>query len=241
MLASVIMEKDNYHSMTPQEMLAKLMHHEVFDDEAKEALNQITSIALMASHGSESSHCNKGCCEHKHKDDDDLDEEQAMLVGNYKNYLRMKKDKMRRYGGNKPYRKGFCYECGDTSHVAVDCPNKGKKSRYNKQGDKKYMDKKRGEAHLAQEWQSDSDSDDDDDNEKKSTAAIAIQERSSSIKIFTNDASSTSLFSDASSSPKLFSNLSDDDHDFPTCLMARGDKVQIDSSTYTTSECDSDD
>ena len=74
-------------TMTPQEMLAKLMHHEVLDDEAKEALNQRKNIALTASHGSESSHCNKGCCEHKHKDDDDLDEEQAMLVGNYKNYL----------------------------------------------------------------------------------------------------------------------------------------------------------
>jgi len=69
----------------------------------------------------------------KHKDDDDLDEEQAMLVGNYKNYLRTKKFKMRRYGGNKPYRKRFCYECVDIGHLAADCPNKGKKSRYNKQ------------------------------------------------------------------------------------------------------------
>jgi len=75
MLASIIMEKDNYHTMTPQEMLAKLMHHEVLDDEAKEALNQRKNITLTTSHGSESSHCNKGCCEHKHKDDDDLDEE----------------------------------------------------------------------------------------------------------------------------------------------------------------------
>ena len=129
MLTSVIMEKDNYHTITPQEMLAKLMHHEVLDDEAKEAINQRKSIALMASHGSQSSHCNKGCCEYKHNDDD-LDEEHAMLVGNYNNYLRMKKDNMRRYGGNKPYRKRFCYECGDTDHLAADCPNKGKKLRY---------------------------------------------------------------------------------------------------------------
>ena len=67
-LASIIMEKDNYHTITPQEMLAKLIHHEVLDDEVKEAVNQRKSIALMASHGSESSHCNKGCCEHKHND-----------------------------------------------------------------------------------------------------------------------------------------------------------------------------
>jgi len=164
-----------------------------------------------------------------------------MLVRNYKNYLRIKKNKVRRYGGNKPYRKRFCYECGNTGHLAADCPNKGKKSRYNRQGDNKYKDNKRGEAHLGQEWQSDSDSDDDNDNDKKSMADIAIQERSSSTKIFTNDASSTSLFSNTSPSPRLFSNLIDDDHDSPTCLMARGDKVQINSSTHPTSECDSDD
>jgi len=52
MLASVIMEKDNYHTITPQEMLAKLMHHEVLDDEAKEAWNQRKSITLTTSHGS---------------------------------------------------------------------------------------------------------------------------------------------------------------------------------------------
>jgi hypothetical protein len=153
----------------------------------------------------------------------------------------MKKEKMMRYGGNKPYKKRFCYECGDTGHLAADCPNKVKKSRYNKQDDKKYKDKKRGEAHLGQEWQSDSDSDDDNDNEKKSVAAIAIQETSSSTKVFTDNASSTSLFTNTSSSPRLFANLSDDDYDAPTCLMALGNKVQLDPPTHTTSECDSDD
>jgi hypothetical protein len=83
-------------------MLAKLMHHEVLDDEAKEAISQRKSISLTASHGSESSHCNKRCCEHRHNDnDDDLDEKQAFLVGNYKRFLKMKKKKMMRSGGNK--------------------------------------------------------------------------------------------------------------------------------------------
>jgi hypothetical protein len=108
MLASVIMERDNYTTMTPQEMLAKLMHHEVLDDEAKEASVLKKSIALTTSHGNESSHCHKGCCEHRHNNDDnDLDEEQALLVKNYTKYLRMKKEKMMRYGRNKPYRRGF--------------------------------------------------------------------------------------------------------------------------------------
>jgi hypothetical protein len=202
------MERDNYTTMTPQEMLAKLMHHEVLDDEAKEASVLKKSIALTASHGSESSHCNKGCCEHRHNnDDDDLDEKQALLVGNYKKYLRMKKETMMRYGGNKPYKKRFFYECGDTAHLAADCPNKVKKSRYNKQ-----EDKKRGEAHLGQEWQSDSDSDDDNDNEKKSVAAIAIQETSSSTK------SSPTMLHQHLSSPTLLHHL-DSSPTSPTTTM----------------------
>jgi len=84
---------------------------------------------------------------------------------------------------------------------------------------------RREEKHIGQEWQSDSDSDDDDDNEKRSMAAIVVQERSSSTKIFTNNPSSTSLISDTHSLPRLFTNLSDDDDDSPTCLMAKGDKV----------------
>ena len=49
MLASIIMERDNYDTMTPHEMLAKLKHHEVLEDEAKEAMGQKKSVALKAS------------------------------------------------------------------------------------------------------------------------------------------------------------------------------------------------
>jgi hypothetical protein len=42
------MKRPNYDTMTPQEILAKLKHHECLEDEAKEASSQKKSIALKA-------------------------------------------------------------------------------------------------------------------------------------------------------------------------------------------------
>ena len=193
MLASVIMQRDNYDTMTPHEMLAKLKHHEVLEDEAKEAMGQKKSVALKASQDCGSSHCNK---RHDHEDssenehDGDLDEEQVLLVRNFKRFLMKKKGKMRNCNGNKPYKKRFCYGCGDVGHFIAECPKEKKKQWNNNENDKRYKGKKRGEAHLGEEWDSNDESDDDNDQgKKKSVATIAIQETSSTT--ITNHASST--------------------------------------------------
>jgi hypothetical protein len=93
-LASVIMKRDNYDTMTPQEMLAKLKHHECFEDEAKEASSQ-KSIALKASHGR-----NKKKDVHDPSSDEeqeeDTNEEEALLVRNYRKYLKNKKKEKKR-------------------------------------------------------------------------------------------------------------------------------------------------
>ena len=52
------MERENYETMTAQEMLAKLKHHECLEDKAKEE-SQSENIALKASHGSGSSQSKK--------------------------------------------------------------------------------------------------------------------------------------------------------------------------------------
>jgi hypothetical protein len=92
-----------------------------------------------------------------------------------------------------------CFECGEFSHIAMNCLNKKNKG---KDGDdkkkKKFYHKKRdGKAYLV-EWDSDASSDDDDYySSSKLKAGIAIKE-----------------------TPSLFSS--------PHCLMAKGDaKVKI--------------
>jgi hypothetical protein len=219
-------------------MLAKLKHHECLEDEAKEASSQKKSIALKASHGR-----NKKKDVHdpssNEEQEEDSDEEEALLTRNYRKYL--KKKEMKRNGG-KPYKKRFCYGCGEIGHFIADCPKEKKKHKHNKDDGKKYKSKKRGEAHLGEEWESNDESDDssDKDKEKKGAAMIAIQETSfSSPKLFTDHTSSPSLFTDLSSSPRLFTNLTDNDYYTPTCLMGKREKVPHNSPTHSSNECSS--
>src|SRR6266498_4645396 len=131
-------------------------------------------------------------------------------------------------GGNK-YKKSFgdkykkrnkkrqCYECGEVGHYIADCPKKkndGKKEwrkdKYKKDDKNKEYKKKRyqGHAHVGEEWDSKDESSSSDD---EGVASIAIQI--------------------ASPGSCLFTNLTDDESDpIPTCLMAKGKKVPIESS-----------
>jgi hypothetical protein len=122
MLASVIMERPDYNDMTPQEVLAKLKHHECLDQDAINAHSQNSnamgynkSAALQATHV----HNGNGCCQEKKKEKDDSsseeedsDKEVAMLVRNFEKFIN-KKSNRRSYGNGKGKpRKRFCYGCG---------------------------------------------------------------------------------------------------------------------------------
>jgi hypothetical protein len=181
MLASVIIERPDYDDMTPQ-VLAKLKHHECLDQDAINAHSQNPSAmgynknaALKATHV----HDGNGCCQEKKKEkndssseEEDSDKEVAMLVRNFRKFIK-KKSNRKSYGdGKRKPRKRFCYGSSQTSHFIADCPNVKDKNKYNKNDNKKNEGKKKGEAHLGEEW--DSDDNDSSDDEKKKKGAVNI-------------------------------------------------------------------
>jgi len=232
MLASMIMERPGYDEMTPQEVLSKLKHHECLDEDAINAHNQNPNAmgynknaalkATQAHEGKSSSQEKKK----KVKDDssseeEESDEEVALIIRNFRKFIK-KKSNHKTYGdGKRRNKKRFCYSCGQTGNFIANCPNEKKKHKHDKDEDKKNKGKKRGEAHLGEEWES-NDSDSSDDEKKKGATNIAIHHSSSPTMIFPDSTSPPKLFPNLSSSPRLFSNLIDNDYYTPTCLMAKG-------------------
>ena len=131
------------------------------------------------------------------------------MIRNFRKFMKKKSNRMTYDDGKKRYKKRFCYGCGQTGHFIVDCPNE-KKNKYNKDDDMKNKGKKRGEAHLGEEWES-NDSDSSDNEKKKGATNIAIHHSSSPTMIFPDLASPPKLFPNLASSPRLFSNLIDND------------------------------
>ena len=77
----------------------------------------------------------------------------ALIIKNFRKFIK-KKSNRKTYGDGKRSKKRFCY---GTGHFIADCPNE-KKHKHNKDEDKKNKGKKRGEAHLGEEWESNDDS-----------------------------------------------------------------------------------
>ncbi|XP_066324387.1 uncharacterized protein [Miscanthus floridulus] len=166
----------------------------------------------------------------KVKDDSSSEEEDsnadiAFVIRNLRKFMKKKRNCMTYGDRRKRYKKRFCYRCGKTSHIIVDCP-KEKKNKYNKDEDKKNKDKKRGEAHLGEEWESNDSDSSDDEKKKKGATNLAIHHSSSPTMIFPDLASPPKLFPNLDSSSRLFSNLIDNEYYTLTYLVAKGRSAQ---------------
>jgi hypothetical protein len=187
---------------SPTEVLGEILTQDIFKKSQAKAMSLAKkvkgeSIALKAK-------VSKAIEKEESEDEgnrSESDEELALFVKKFNKFMRKKKGQPRR--GQTSRRNVFndrkCFECGESGHIAMNCPSKKNKG---KDGDdkkkKKFYHKKRdGKAYLV-EWDSDASSDDDDDDySSKLNAGIAIKE-----------------------APSLFSS--------PHCLMAKGDaKVKI--------------
>jgi uncharacterized membrane protein YkoI len=110
----------------------------------------------------------------------EIDEELALFVKKFNKFMRNKKGQPRR--GQTSRRNAFndrkYFECGEPSHIDMNCPSKKNKGKngYDKKKKKFYHKKRDGKAYLV-EWDSDASPDDDnDDSSSKLNAGIAIKE-----------------------------------------------------------------
>jgi hypothetical protein len=218
MVMSLIQQGPTFKKMTPNDVLGKIINHEMLVEEANHVKNlskgttssRKQDIALKAS-----KKCKKKqiMIESSSEEDEDDDEGMVLLIKNYNKFM-AKRRALKGNKGEKPRTRSerVCYNYGKNVHFIAQYPyerreedenNKKKKDKaYTKDTkDKKYYKKKSyGEAHIGQEWDS---NDGISDLDSEDMATIAIKGSSSSRK-------------------SLFPNLSKH-----TCLMAKESKKKV--------------
>ena len=216
-LVTLIRERDDFDKLTPHDVLGRILAHDLMQQESKEVYDLTTpssssrkqNLALKAKQEVQESTSGD-------ESEDELDEQMALFVRKFSKFI--KKGGFHKYNNKKPFDKSRgrhserkCYECGKAGHFIAECPDKkekegGDKKRYSKEKyhkkDKFKGHKKsyKGQAHLGQEWDSNT-SDTDSDEEGVATIALVTPP------------ASRSLFEESS------------DEETPTCLMAKGSKV----------------
>jgi hypothetical protein len=185
--------------MSPDDILGKIINHEMLVEEANHINNLskgITSsrkqdIALKASKKSKkkqiviesSSEDEKGEDEYKEYDEDEM----ALFIEKFNKYI----SKRRSFKGDRKENtrsKRVCYNCGKNGYFIAQCPyerkdednDKKKKIDKSYKKDKKFTKKKPyGQAHVDQEWNS---SDENSESKSDDLATIDIKGKSSSSK-----------------------------------------------------------
>src|SRR6185312_7643374 len=199
-LTTIIRGKESYIKMKPISLLNELQFHEMNDLDVAKSIgkDEVKTIALKTE-PSKTVEASEKPSKQKKKvessDGDSIDEETAMMVRNFKKFMKKKNFKR----GTK---QRTCYKCGANDHFIADCPqndndeskdkkHKGKSNHKSYDKEKRYKEKskeykkKHGKAHVGEEWES------SDDSDNEGTASFALLS--------------------ASSTPNLFNNLSDDE------------------------------
>ena len=216
-ICSLIRENPAYKKMTPNDVLGRIINHQMFIEDAMYVKNMANNmeeskkqeVALKASKKSKCKHVvvESSSDEENDESSDVESDDMALFIRRFKKLMKNgsnhKKDKSRTRS------KKVCYNCGKYGHFIANCTeakredNEGKKKKFNK--DKRTSKKKySGEAHIGQEWDS-NEEEPDSDNERIATIAI----------------------NNASSSKSLFPNLNNGKGVNHKCLMAKESKRKV--------------
>jgi hypothetical protein len=206
-MISLIQQDPTFKKITPDDVLGKIINHEMLVEEAQHVKNLSNGIISskkqdIAFEVTKKSKSKKVVEESSsEKDDDDSNDESAKydpeemtlfirrfskLMSKQKFFKGNKKDKF------KSKTKRTCYNYAKYGHYIANCPyehreedddNKKKKEKSYKK-DKHYNKKAYGEEHIGKEWDSDDESSDFNSDD---VATVAIKGSSSSSKsLFSN-------------------------------------------------------
>jgi hypothetical protein len=137
MLATMIRDKRKFKHMLPMELFNKLQFNNLDVSKSIEQ-SEVKAIALKAEPSKKNESKEKTLKSKKKEDssdNDSTDEETAMMVKNFKKFMKIRGDK-------KPVHQRRCYECGEKGHYIADYPHKKNDKEDNKSKDK-YNDKEK--------------------------------------------------------------------------------------------------
>jgi hypothetical protein len=200
-VVALICQDPAYKKMTSDDVLGRIMNHEMNNQEANNINNlykgvstsKKQNIALKAKKSEKKKVLIESPSEKEEEEEEEDSEreydedEMALFIKKFNKFIK----KRRPYKGErkeKPRSKRVCYNCGKNGHFIAQCPyerkeeDNDKRKKFDKgyKKDKKYTKKKPyGQAHVGQEWNS---SDESFESESDEVATIAIKGKTSSSK-----------------------------------------------------------
>jgi hypothetical protein len=215
-LVTIIRERPDYKTLTPHDLLGRILAHDMLEQESKEVIQYINqtlttsikkeNLALKAKEEEEQSRKSKSKAEID-------DEEMALFVKKFDKFMKQSgffKGSSSKHSSNKSsgrHSARLCYVCKEPGHFIADCPHikdcphfkKDNKKLEKKEKHKHSKHDRYGQTHLGMIFGSDSESSSSDE---EGVATFAVK---------------------PSSPPRLFNYSSDEDA--PICLMAKEPKV----------------
>jgi hypothetical protein len=141
-IAAMIRRDKSFKKMSPILLLSELIQHENAEKDMLARLNKKgkKGIALKAKEEVETKHkASKSKKQESSKEEDDeeesMDEETALLMRNFKRFMKTKNFKKTFGTKGRPKRRP-CYKCGEYGHFIAECPNKDNNNKDEEKKDK---------------------------------------------------------------------------------------------------------